>query len=162
MSLSCIKPMQPLHQAVVSLSSSAPPLLRFLSSSTFSAPSCAHGEQQQQQQRLRRFSDAPSETSIPVPQAVKAHSRHPPLGPLRSSFQHQFYFVLVCFPYCYFVIYHIRRCVWLRCPQLPPLAWEFTSEVISVSATTVKESDLFLSTLTGHPSGHSCASKISV
>lgn len=128
MGLPCITPMQPSHQAVVALSSSSslsPPCLRLFSSSTFCAPSCAHGEQQQ---RARCSSDAPSETSIPVPQAVKAlylgTPPTPPPPPTTSrtsafSFQHQNHFVLYFFPplvVCFnLIICQIRRCVWLGC-----------------------------------------------
>lgn len=81
---------------------SPPSFPRFLSSSTFSAPSCAHGEQRRRQQR---FSDALSEMSIPVPQAVRTNSPDPSL--FRTCAISLFNFSAVpcflCFYYYYFI-----------------------------------------------------------
>lgn len=143
MSLPCIKPMQPFHQALAPppLVSSPPPhsvlpLARTVSSSSGYSASLTH----------RRRDEHPGPTGC-----QRRLSRHPPLGPPRSSFQHQQYLFSVCFPYrirCP-VICQSRRRVCLGCPQLPSLGWEFTSKMISASATTVNESDWFLSALRG-------------
>lgn len=132
MSPSCIKPMQPLHSADVSLSSSAAPssflssppphsvlpLVRAVSSSSSSSLGASlthHRRRASQSHRLSR------------------RTLSTPLQDQAFNISSYFFDSVHCIPFFSFKIAPIQRCVWLGCPQLPHLAWEFTSEVISVS-----------------------------
>lgn len=142
-------------------SSSSSPLLFLSSSSTSSAPSCAHSVKRQ---RLRRFSDAPPLTSIPLPEAARAHVL--PTSPTSDHQAANVTSVLLC----RFVVF-LSFFFWGRggdisfsaslvgCAAGMPavatsLTWDFTSEVIFPSAIPVGESDSIRSALQRDPLCH--------
>lgn len=96
------------------------PLVRTVSSSSSLGASLTHHRRRaSQSHRLSR----------------RTLSTTPPLPPQDQAFNISsiFFYSVFCIPLISFKIGQIRHCVWLGCPQLPHLAWEFTSEVISVS-----------------------------
>lgn len=97
MSLPCIKPMQPFHRAVLSLSSHSPPSLISsppphsvlpLARTASSSSSTGSGFSASLTHNRRLASRSHCQDRL---------SRHLPLGPLWSSFQHQLHLFLVCF-----------------------------------------------------------------
>lgn len=130
-----------------------PPLLFLSSSSTSSAPSCAHSVKRQ---RLRRFSDAPPLTSIPLPEALPGRTRspdHPSLGSPTSPTSllgiFCFFGVIfsprlfsnVCFVNLFFRIARRLRGRDARRRLLTSLTWDSTSEVIVLPAPPAVGSD---------------------
>lgn len=121
MSLPRIKPMQPFHQAVVSLSSSPPsfPLLLLLLHIQCSLLRARWAAAAASALLWRTVGD-----EHPSPTGCQGRlSRHLPVGLLRPSFRYQIRLDLICLPYRVprLVIRQIRRCVWPGCPQLPSL-----------------------------------------
>lgn len=131
-------------------------LLSLSSSSTSSAPSCAHSVKRQ---RLRRFSDAPPLTSIPLPEAARAHAL-----PTTPTSDHRAANVASAFGFFFFffksmslkpVFPHRSSVAGQGRPPSPPhsLTWEFTSEVIFLSALPAEGSGLVRAALRRHPVG---------
>lgn len=137
-------------------SSSFPPPLLLLSSSTSSAPSCAHSVKRQ---RLRRFSDAPPLTSIPLPEAARAHALPTaPTSDHRAAIVTSVFWGGFLFVKCMFlnpVFPHRSSVAGQGRPPSPPhsLTWEFTSEVIFLSALPAEGSDSVRVALRRNPLG---------